>query len=730
VAVGVCGTDVEIVEGKYGWAPPGTSDDNDGVGLDRCLGADLLEDGALAWRSSRARRGSGTDAGWRDNSPMAPADAGPSRALDERSRFEALLIELSTRFINVPARDVDREIEDALRHLCDLLGIDLAVLWQWSREAPGVLTPTHVYFARKGIQPPAPIHQAHYPWYVQQVLTGRIVASSSLEELPAEAAVDREYGRLIGIKSSLVIPLTLGGGPPVGALAFNTLRVQRDWPDALVKRLQLVTQIFTNALARQRSDEAFLESEERLNLAADAAEAGLWTFDSSTGVFWATARGRTLFGFAPDEVVSLERLQSSVHPDDWEVVRTAIEQSVRAGDPVNVEYRIILPNDGGVRWMASRGRPRFTPAGELERLTGVSIDVTEQRRNEEALRASEARLAAGADLAGLAYYDVDFGSGTVYADDRLRAVCGVPAECADLDVLEFWAAHLHPEDGRLVLDERRRMHQGKLERISHEYRYQHPVRGEIWIHHMGAIAARDADGRAIRTFGVLRDVTEVKRAEEELRSLSRRLIQAHEEERALLARELHDDVTQRLAVLAIDVGRAELASEGRAHAETMRSVREALVRLSEDIHSLAYQLHPSVLDELGLAEALRAECERRGRQSQVALSMDVDQAPAVVGRDVALCLFRVAQEALSNVIRHAGASAARVVLRQMDGGLLLAVRDDGAGFDPAHPRHRRSLGLASMRERLRLVSGTLDIDSAPGRGTEIVAWVPMDGEVR
>jgi signal transduction histidine kinase len=428
--------------------------------------------------------------------------------------------------------------------------------------------------------------------------------------------------------------------------------------------------------------------------------------------------------------VSLERLQSSVHPDDWDVVRTAIERSVQAGDPVNVEYRIILPHDGGVRWIASRGRRRFTPAGELERLMGVSIDVTERRRNEEALRASEARLAAGADLAGLAYYDVDFGSRTVYADDRLRAVCGVPAGCADLDVLEFWAAHLHPEDGQLVLDERRRMHEGKLEQISHEYRYQHPVRGEVWIHHLGGIAARDADGRATRTFGVLRDITQVKRAEGELRSLSRRLIGAHEEERALLARDLHDDVTQRLAVLAIDVGRAELASEGRAHAETMRAVREALVRLSEDIHSLAYQLHPSVLDELGLAEALRAECERRARHSRVALSIDVDQAPAAVGRDEALCLFRVAQEALGNVIRHAHARAVNVVLRGMDGGLLLSVRDDGVGFDPESPREGRSLGLASMRERLRLVDGTLDIESARGRGTAIVAWVPVEGELR
>jgi signal transduction histidine kinase len=241
------------------------------------------------------------------------------------------------------------------------------------------------------------------------------------------------------------------------------------------------------------------------------------------------------------------------------------------------------------------------------------------------------------------------------------------------------------------------------------------------------VAARDAAGRTLKSYGVLRDITESKRAEESLLDLSRRLIRAHEEERALLARELHDDLTQRLAVLAIDAGRAELAAPDRAQALELKSVREGLVRVSEDIHSLAYQLHPSVLEELGLAEALRTECERRARQGRLEVSVDLDPLPAVVGKDAALCLFRVAQEALNNVIRHAGARAASVALRQMDGGLLLAVRDDGRGFDPATPGKARSLGLASMRERVRLVSGTLDVESAPGRGTAIIAWVPTEG---
>ena len=161
----------------------------------------------------------------------------------------------------------------------------------------------------------------------------------------------------------------------------------------------------------------------------------------------------------------------------------------------------------------------------------------------------------------------------------------------------------------------------------------------------------------------------------------------------------------------------------------MQAIREGLVRLSDDVHALASQLHPSVLEELGLAEALRAEGERLSRQGGIDLAVKIAPLPAVVGKAVALCLFRVAQEALSNVIRHAGARAASVDLQPMDGGLLLAVRDDGVGFNGEDPGKRRSLGLLSMEERVRLQNGTLDIESAPGRGTSIVAWLPAeDGE--
>jgi PAS domain S-box-containing protein len=343
------------------------------------------------------------------------------------------------------------------------------------------------------------------------------------------------------------------------------------------------------------------------------------------------------------------------------------------------------------------------------------------------LREAEQRLESGAQLAGLGYYEVGLEEGVMYADERLRDICGVPPERqASLQALEFWLERLHPDDRLRVLHMREELHSGRVSQLSMEYRYLHPTHGERWIHHLAGASRRDAAGRAVHTFGVLRDVTEGKWAETELRDLSQRLIRAHEEERALLARELHDDLTQRLALMAINVGRAELAAPAGIQADTMRAVREELARLSEDIHTLSYQLHPSVLKELGLVEALRTECDRVARRSSIELSVELDEPVPFVAKDASLCLFRVAQEALNNVVRHSGARAASVVLQQSDGGLSLVVRDDGVGFDLASSLGRMHLGLASMRERVGAVRGTLGIDSAPGRGTTIATWVPLE----
>ena len=435
--------------------------------------------------------------------------------LKARLHFEMLIADLSSKFVNVSASLVDNEIMDAERLICEFLDLDLVALWQWSVETPGILTPTHVY-TREGLQAPGEMRQEHFPWFLREMLADRMVVASSLEELPAEAAVDREICRQIGIKSNLTIPLLVGGEPPIGILGFNTLRTERDWPEALVKRLQLVAQIFANALARKRAEKALRESEERLNLAADSAEIGLWALNCQTSIFWATKEARVLFEYSPEQVISMDCFKESVHPDDWDFVRDALEQSSKTGEPLKLEYRIRF-GDGTTRWIASHGRPQFKPNGEPVRLMGVSMDITDRKHAEEAFRTSEARLEAGADLAGLGCYEVDFVKPSSFADDRLSVILEVPGGYhPSLKILEEWMQHLHPEDQPRVLEERQKLHDGRLERISIEYRYLHPTQGQRWIHHVARVSARDTSGQAIRSYGVVRDITIQKQEHEAL----------------------------------------------------------------------------------------------------------------------------------------------------------------------------------------------------------------------
>jgi signal transduction histidine kinase len=433
------------------------------------------------------------------------------------------------------------------------------------------------------------------------------------------------------------------------------------------------------------------------------------------------AARKVLVEHVPVRVSSLTDLPVEASPErpSWEAmgIRSCLLLAIEIG--ASIRHLIVIHTVHDEQAWPDALVTRLRVLGEL--LAGC----LERKEMVHELRETEARLTSGADLAGLAHYELDYVRGVSRADDRFHDICGTPPdERQGLQALRFWMEHLHPDDRPRVLETREQLHAGKLDRFETEYRYVHPTRGQRWIHHLARVSRRDAAGRLAASYGVFRDITEGKRTDEELVDLSRRLIRAQEEERAIIARELHDDVTQRLAVLAIDAGRAELAAATGEQAEAMRSLREGLVRVSEDVHSLAYELHSSVLEELGLVEALRAACERLGRRSSVEISLDLDPKADHLARDSALCLFRVAQEALNNVARHSRGHTASVALQSMDGGVLLAVRDDGVGFEPASLGTRKTLGLASMRERLRLVNGTIDIESAPGNGTAVIAWVP------
>ena len=306
----------------------------------------------------------------------------------EAQRFEALLTDLSLTFVNLPSDEVDREIEDAQRRICECLGLDLSGLWQWSGKTRSDLVLTHIFHPPDMPAPPELMSARQYfPWAREEVLAGRTVTISSLTDLPAEADRDKETYQQFGIKAGLTLPLSTGAGPTIGALSFNATRAERTWPEAIVKRLRLVGQVFANAIARKRADETLRESEERLNLAVAAAGAGLWVVEPDGSSVWASPRTRELFQFAPDERLTYQDFIHRIHPEDRAEVVRSVADSIRTGQPHVLEFRLALP-ESPARWITGRGRLQSGASGP-RRLMGVFVDTTYRRQAEQVQRAHD-----------------------------------------------------------------------------------------------------------------------------------------------------------------------------------------------------------------------------------------------------------------------------------------------------------------------------------------------------
>ena len=235
------------------------------------------------------------------------------------------------------------------------------------------------------------------------------------------------------------------------------------------------------------------------------------------------------------------------------------------------------------------------------------------------------------------------------------------------------------------------------------------------------LAVRESEDRLGRP-------TDRQNAEQASGELSRRLIAAQEEERRRIARELHDHLNQQLALLAIDLQQLSMSAPSDTLGVQLDELWRRTTEISTEVHALSHRLHPSKLEALGLVATIRGHCRDISRQGVVAHFAEGD-APRGISADVSLCLFRVVEEALSNVVRHSQANEAFVTLEEVNREIVLRVADGGRGFAHAATPDEAGLGLVSMRERLRSVGGTLQIDSVPGHGSVIEARIPRDAAV-
>jgi len=321
--------------------------------------------------------------------------------LEDRSRFEILLCDLSATLINVCADRLDLEIRNVQERICDCLGVDQCCLWQVSPDEPDVFILTHLYSTREAESPPLSSlakGERSLRWPRRKLEASETQQFPKNAEATPERVIDRETWTQFDFDSTLTFPLSAGGGPIYGVLDFNATEDKTTLPEPLLRRLQLIAQIFANALARKHYEQVLRDSKARLNLAAASANLGLWTLEPISGQFWTSGKVLEMFGLSPDvpdESLNFASFLALVHTDDREDVSHAIGEAMKSGNEATIEYRILQPK-GAQHWMVSRARRQLGKLGEPDRLTGVSADITELK-NAEAVKLMQSAIVESAE---------------------------------------------------------------------------------------------------------------------------------------------------------------------------------------------------------------------------------------------------------------------------------------------------------------------------------------------
>src|SRR5260370_11851063 len=476
---------------------------------------------------------------------------------------------------------------------------------------------------------------------------------------------------------------------------------------------------------RKRSEEALRESEERFRLAAQAAKMYAYEWDVPTDKVVRSEEYVNVLSYQEKELTRQEIL-ATIHPDDRALFIGSVDQLTPENSTSQVSYRVLQP-DGPVVWLEKSARAFFDEQGKLLRMIGMVANITERKRAEQAQRESEDKLRLLLDSTAEAIYGIDLEYRCTFCNLSCLRALGYERIDEVLGKNMHDLMHHTRADGTLFPVEECRVH-----RVIGTGKGDHADEEVVWRTNGTAFPAEywsytqllgDEFVGAVVAFV---DITERRLAEAALASVSRRLIEAQEQERSRIARELHDDIGQRLALLAIKP--AQLQQNPPNSSELPSRVGELQKQNSEiadDIQFLSHELHASRLQFLDLAAAIRGFCREFGEQQKVEVDFKIHDLPVPLSADISLCFFRVLQEALHNSTKHSGVRYFEVELWGKPDEIHLTVSASGDGFDIDAARASRGLGLISMEERLKLLNGTLSIESQLQRGTTIHARVPF-----
>src|SRR3954470_7934906 len=472
------------------------------------------------------------------------------------------------------------------------------------------------------------------------------------------------------------------------------------------------------------ANERLRESEERLKGFTD---------NSPTIMFLKDAGGRYRFVNRPFLQNFGLRAEQVIGKRDEEVFPEEQAQRFKASDAQVLAQRAVVESEQpiataqGERVQMVVKFPILDGDGGIAAIGGVASDITERKRAEQALLERRSLLAQTQSLAGLGSWEWDPGSGRFSWSDELYRIFGFEPRSFEPS-FEAYLDRVHPEDRRMSgTVVARALAEGRG--FKHEERIVRPDGTERLVRTHGQIVRND-EGRALKLIAACLDITEQRHAEAELQSLTRRLVQAEESERRRIAGELHDRVGQTLSALNINLDILLGMLGEKAPADVRMRLRYSLALVDgtlQSIENVMAELRPPLLEEYGVGAALGWHAEEFSRRTGIAIEFQdlAKQKNRQLRREAAVALFRISQEALNNVAKHAGAKAVHLRLEADEQNMMLTIRDDGQGFDAqAHARPSR-YGMTTMKERVMAAGGHLEVESAPGKGTTLRARVPF-----